>query len=277
MNVGEVTGLARRRAPGRRRGQGRLARAELAADQHDVAGRELGREACAERLGLGGAAGAFRLPVRRRGRAGRASGAAATARGISATVSASSAVSSRRLRSSRSRSAAKSSRSVSTQRRRAQRRRRVEQRHHEHRRAAERVDLRRAADLGDPGLALPVISFVAKLPSVAITVGWISSIWRSQVGPAGLDLDRLRVAVAGGPAFQDVRDEDVLAAQLDPLEQLVEQRRRRGRRTGRPWRSSSAPGASPTNIRSASALPAPKTTLVRVSASGQRVQSDASR
>ena len=31
---------------------------------------------------------------------------------------------------------------------------------------------------------------------------------------------------------------------------------------GRPWRSSSAPGASPTNIRSASALPAPKTVLV---------------
>ena len=34
-----------------------------------------------------------------------------------------------------------------------------------------------------------------------------------------------------------------------------------------------APGASPTNIRSASALPEPKTTVVRVAAScGQRVQ-----
>ena len=44
---------------------------------------------------------------------------------------------------------------------------------------------------------------------------------------------------------------------------------------GRPWRSSSAPGASPTNIRSASALPAPKTTLLRVSESGQRSQTEA--
>ena len=42
---------------------------------------------------------------------------------------------------------------------------------------------------------------------------------------------------------------------------------------GRPCSSSLAPGASPTNIRSASALPAPKTTVWRVSAScGQRVQ-----
>ena len=37
---------------------------------------------------------------------------------------------------------------------------------------------------------------------------------------------------------------------------------------GRPWRSSCWPGASPTNIRSASALPAPNTTRVRVA--GQR-------
>ena len=35
---------------------------------------------------------------------------------------------------------------------------------------------------------------------------------------------------------------------------------------GRPCLSSLAPGASPTNIRSASALPAPKTTVVRVAA-----------
>ena len=42
---------------------------------------------------------------------------------------------------------------------------------------------------------------------------------------------------------------------------------------GRPWRSSLAPGASPTNIRSASALPEPKTTVWRVEAScGHLVQ-----
>ena len=45
---------------------------------------------------------------------------------------------------------------------------------------------------------------------------------------------------------------------------------------GSPWRSSSAPGASPTNISSASALPLPKTTLVRVSASGHFVHTEAS-
>src|SRR3712207_6310488 len=42
---------------------------------------------------------------------------------------------------------------------------------------------------------------------------------------------------------------------------------------GSPIRSSLAPGASPTNMRSASALPEPKTTVERVAAScGQRVQ-----
>ena len=49
---------------------------------------------------------------------------------------------------------------------------------------------------------------------------------------------------------------------------------RRGRRTGSPWTSSSAPGASPTNIRSASGLPTPNTICVRPSVcSLQRVQS----
>ncbi len=47
---------------------------------------------------------------------------------------------------------------------------------------------------------------------------------------------------------------------------------------GIPSSSSFAPGASPTNMRSASALPAPKTTCVRVLASsGQRVHARASR
>src|SRR3954447_20480694 len=45
---------------------------------------------------------------------------------------------------------------------------------------------------------------------------------------------------------------------------------------GMPCRSSFAPGASPTNKRSAFALPEPNTTVVRVDASwGQRVQTDA--
>ena len=45
---------------------------------------------------------------------------------------------------------------------------------------------------------------------------------------------------------------------------------------GMPCSSSSAPGPSPTNIRSASGSPTPNTTWVRVSASGQRVQPRAS-
>src|SRR5680860_1295099 len=40
---------------------------------------------------------------------------------------------------------------------------------------------------------------------------------------------------------------------------------------GSPWRSSSAPGASPTKITSASASPAPNTAFVRVSCRGHRV------
>ena len=45
------------------------------------------------------------------------------------------------------------------------------------------------------------------------------------------------------------------------------------RRTAGPGGPPAGPGASPTNIRSASALPAPNTTLVRPSESGQRTQS----
>ena len=80
---------------------------------------------------------------------------------------------------------------------------------------------------------------------------------------------------AGGTS--GVRDEDVGARQADLAQQLVEQPPGLARRTAGPacprWR----PGASPTNIRSASALPAPKTTVVRVAAScGQRVQPRAS-
>ena len=45
---------------------------------------------------------------------------------------------------------------------------------------------------------------------------------------------------------------------------------------GMPWRSSSAPGPSPTKTRSACGAPTPKTTWVRVSASGHLVQPAAS-
>ena len=104
----------------------------------------------------------------------------------------------------------------------------------------------------DP-LRLPGSSLVAKLPSVQITRGSISSIWRSRCG-AGLDLGRQRVAVVGRPAFEHVRDEALLAREADLPQQLVEQ-------LAGPAHERLAllvlvePGASPTNIRSALALP----------------------
>ena len=75
-----------------------------------------------------------------------------------------------------------------------------------------------------------------------------------------------------GAALQRVDDEHLVAGEADLAEELVEQAP--GRPTkGRPCSSSWRPGASPTNMRSASAWPAPNTTLWRVAASsGQRVQ-----
>ena len=93
---------------------------------------------------------------------------------------------------------------------------------------------------------------------------------------AVLDLLGVRIAVAGRAALQHVGDEDVGAGQPDLPQQPVEQLARPARRTAGPARPRSCPGASPTNIRSASALPEPKTTVVRVATScGQRVQSRA--
>ena len=55
-----------------------------------------------------------------------------------------------------------------------------------------------------------------------------------QVRRAGRDLVRLRVAVVGRAALDDVGDEHVLALPADRAQQLDEQRRRRGRRTAGP-------------------------------------------
>ena len=97
-----------------------------------------------------------------------------------------------------------------------------------------------------------------------------------QVLLAVLDLLRQRVAVAGRPALQDVRDEDVRRASRPISPSSVSSSRPAWPTNGTPCLSSLAPGASPTNIRSASALPEPKTTVVRAAAScGQRVQARA--
>ncbi len=106
--------------------------------------------------------------------------------------------------------------------RRPQRRRGVQQREDEDRAAAERVHLRHAADPGDPGRVVgdQLRGEVAergddpRLDQLDLA---------PQIGLAGLDLDRLRIAVARGPALEDVGDEDLLAIQADALQQLVEQ------------------------------------------------------
>ena len=70
----------------------------------------------------------------------------------------------------------------------------------------------------------PRRSLVEKLPSVQMTRGSISSTWRvaGSRGSASISLG-LRVAVAGRPALEHVRDEHVARAQPDLAQQLVEQ------------------------------------------------------
>ena len=118
----------------------------------------------------------------------------------------------------------------------------------------------------------PERSFVAKLPSVATTVGSISSIWRKRCALARLDLVRLRVAVARRPALEDVRDVDVARASCRCRASSFSSSFPAWPTNGTPCLSSWKPGASPTNIRSACGLPAPNTTCVRPCASRQRVQ-----
>ena len=82
-----------------------------------------------------------------------------------------------------------------------------------------------------PG-GLPESSFVAKLPSVATTFGWISSIcfqrWPRRPGSR-----RVRVAVAGRPALEHVRDVDVAGSGRCPRA-AGRAACRPGRRTGLP-------------------------------------------
>ena len=81
---------------------------------------------------------------------------------------------------------------------------------------------------------------------------------------AGRHLVRLRVAVAGRPAFDDVRDVDLLATPAERAEEL-DQQVAGSPTNGRPCASSSRPGPSPTNTTSVSGSPSPGTAFVRVS------------
>ena len=158
---------------------------------------------------------------------------------------------------------------------RTQRGGRVEQRHDENGATPDLVHLRGSAHPGDPDPASgqQLGGEVAerrdhpRLDQIHLP---------EQVRLARLDLDRLRIAVSGRATLQDVADPNVGALQTDPGQQLGQEPA--GAPTnGRPCRSSSAPGASPTKTKSASEFPAPKTTLVRVLESAHLVHSEASR
>ena len=172
MKVGETTASLDPERPAGAADQGRLAAAELAGDQDDVAGPQLGGEPRPERLGRRGPVAELRrsteeVELVRRPRSG--DGADRGRRLASAGGSVASSPG----------SLAKSSRSVSTS-----------------------DGVRSAAAGWSSGITktvrppsvctcgvprtrvipvwLPVSSLVAKLPSVAITRGSISSIWRSR-------------------------------------------------------------------------------------------------
>ena len=119
----------------------------------------------------------------------------------------------------------------------------------------------------------PVRSFVAKLPSVQITRGSISSIWRIRCGLQASISSGCGSRLSGGRHFrtfaikQSLRERPISSKSWSSSLPALPTK-------GLPCWSSWKPGASPTNMRSASALPVPNTTVVRVpSASGHFWQS----
>jgi hypothetical protein len=104
----------------------------------------------------------------------------------------------------------------------AQGRRRVKQRHEEHRPAPDLVDLHRPPYLRDPG-PTPGEQLGGEVAKRADDP-WLDQL-HLPVGVrlAGLDLDRLGIAVPGWTAAKHVRDPHVLASHADPLEQLRQQ------------------------------------------------------
>src|SRR5256885_3881370 len=117
----------------------------------------------------------------------------------------------------------------------------------------------------------PDRSFVAKLPSVATTRGWISSICRQRCA------SHASISSGIGSRFPGGRHLSTLAtytsARVSPIPDSSWSSSLPAAPTnGTPCLSSWKPGASPTNIRSAAGSPEPKTTWVRPAARGQRVQ-----
>src|SRR4051812_7783951 len=95
----------------------------------------------------------------------------------------------------------------------------MEERQHEDPASADQVLLRRASDLGDSSRVgreqlrgeIAERADDARLNQLDLLL---------QVGAAGVDLLGLRVSVAGRPALENVRDEDVIPLQPDPLQQI---------------------------------------------------------
>ena len=85
-------------------------------------------------------------------------------------------------------------------------------------------------------------SFVAKLPSVTMTRGRISTSWRSSHGAHASISSGSGSRLPGRPALHDVRDVHVGALQADALDQLRQQLARRARRTARPADLPAGPG-----------------------------------
>jgi hypothetical protein len=99
----------------------------------------------------------------------------------------------------------------------------MEQRQQEDRVSAEGMDLRPAADLGDArriagqelGREVAERGHDTRLDQADLL---------EQIRPAGLDLHRLRIAVARRAALEDVGDEDVPTRHADSGQQLCQQR-----------------------------------------------------
>ena len=83
----------------------------------------------------------------------------------------------------------------------------------------------------------------------------MSSICRKRCGSQAAISSGQRVAIARRPALEHVRDEDVGARRARSRRAACRAASRPARRTARPAGPRGSPGASPTNIRSASGLP----------------------
>src|SRR5437763_12019643 len=118
---------------------------------------------------------------------------------------------------------------------------------------------------------LPDRSFVAKLPRVATTFGWISSTcfqrWLSQAWISAVGGPRC----PGGGHFSTCATKTALRLRPIPASSLSSSFPA-WPTNGTPCLSSWNPGASPTNSRSACGWPEPKTTCVRPSESRHLVQ-----